>query len=210
MPRSPVVRQLGSLKGNSRRCQVDGIKPVWGVLPIVHGDSSSSPVPGVAQVPLSNNLRPGVTRAPVHHRRVLAWEETNPVGMPLSRPSNRQLRSHRTPGGNPQHLLCSREHQYGEACQGGRQYKIVPRHNNSKRKPKDLITENSHGQPVAILTFENGLDEARNQSGLSAVALLLFAYHYYIDHFWSWDLLIVGITIVVVKWIVLTWYLITD
>jgi hypothetical protein len=42
------------------------------------------------------------------------------------------------------------------------------------------------------------------------VALLLFAYHYYIDHFWSWDLLIVGITIVLVKWIVLTWYLITD
>src|SRR5712691_9242307 len=157
--RSPVVRQVGSLKGNSRRCQVDGIKPVWGVLPIMHGDSSSSPVPGVhlnnspvpgarklplssnRQAPgarkllLSNNLRPGVTRAPVHHRRVLAWEETNLVGMPLSRPSNRQPRSHRTPGGNPQHLLCSREHRYGGLCQGGRQCKIAPRHNNSKRLP---------------------------------------------------------------------------
>jgi hypothetical protein len=42
------------------------------------------------------------------------------------------------------------------------------------------------------------------------VALLLFAYHYYVDHIWSWDLLAVGLTIVVVKWIVLTWYLITD
>src|SRR5947207_1716424 len=199
MPISPVVRQVGSLKGNSRRCQVVGIKPVWGGLPIMHGDSSSSPVPGVhlnsspapgvrslllssssspvpgvhlnsspapgvrslllnsssspapgalkpplssnrqapgvAPVPLSNNLRPGVTRAPVHHRRVLAWEETNLVGMPLSRPSNRQPRSHRTPGGNPQHLLCSREHQYGVLCQGGRQRKIAPRHNNNKRLP---------------------------------------------------------------------------
>ena len=174
MPISPAVRQVGSLKGNSRRCQVDGIKPVWGVLPIMHGDSSSSPVPGALnnsspvpgvrslllssssspvpgarklplssnrqapgarKLPLSNNLRPGVTRAPVHHRRVLAWEETNLVGMPLSRPSNRQPRSHRTLGGNPQHLLCSREHQYGGVCQGGRQCKIAPRHNNSKRLP---------------------------------------------------------------------------
>src|SRR5438270_36377 len=57
MPRSPVVRQLGSLKGNSRRCQVDGIKPVWGVLPIVHGDSSSSPVPGALN---NSSLAPGV------------------------------------------------------------------------------------------------------------------------------------------------------
>ena len=43
-----------------------------------------------------------------------------------------------------------------------------------------------------------------------ALALGLFAYHYYVDHFWSWELLAIGITIVVVKWLVLTWYLITD
>jgi hypothetical protein len=43
-----------------------------------------------------------------------------------------------------------------------------------------------------------------------AVAMGLFAYHYYHDHFWSWDLLAVGITMVVVKWAVLTWYLLTD
>jgi len=108
--------------------------PVPGVLkpPL----SSNQQAPGVAPVPLSNNLRPGVTRAQVHHRGVLAWEETNQVGMPLSRPSNRQPRSHRTPGGSPQHLLCSsREHRYGGLCQGGRQCKITPRHNNSKRLP---------------------------------------------------------------------------
>jgi hypothetical protein len=43
-----------------------------------------------------------------------------------------------------------------------------------------------------------------------ALALILFAYHYYVDHVWSWDLLAVGITIVAVKWAVLIWYLITD
>ena len=38
------------------------------------------------------------------------------------------------------------------------------------------------------------------------VAMGLFAYRYYIDHIWSWDLLAVGITIVVVKWMVLAWH----
>ena len=42
------------------------------------------------------------------------------------------------------------------------------------------------------------------------LALLLFAYHYYFDHFWSWDLLTVGATIVVVKLTVLLWYRLTD
>ncbi|HLJ94234.1 MAG TPA: UvrD-helicase domain-containing protein [Gemmataceae bacterium] len=32
--------------------------------------------------------------------------------------------------------------------------------NNRQRKPKDLVTENPAGQPVAVLTFETGLDEA--------------------------------------------------
>jgi DNA helicase-2/ATP-dependent DNA helicase PcrA len=31
---------------------------------------------------------------------------------------------------------------------------------NRQRKPKDLITENPTGRPVAVLTFETGLDEA--------------------------------------------------
>lgn len=41
-------------------------------------------------------------------------------------------------------------------------------------------------------------------------ALGLFAYRYYHDHFWSWDLFIVGVTIVLVKLAVLTWYRLTD
>lgn len=43
-----------------------------------------------------------------------------------------------------------------------------------------------------------------------ALALGLFAYRYYFDHFWSWDLFIVGAAFVAVKLAVLTWYLITD
>ena len=42
------------------------------------------------------------------------------------------------------------------------------------------------------------------------VATLLFAYRFYFDHIWSWDLLAVALTIVVVKWAILGWYLITD
>ena len=42
------------------------------------------------------------------------------------------------------------------------------------------------------------------------MAIGLFAYRYYIDHFWSWDLFAVGATIVVVKLAVLTWYILTD
>jgi hypothetical protein len=43
-----------------------------------------------------------------------------------------------------------------------------------------------------------------------AAAMGLFAYRYYHDNFWSWDLFAVGATIVVVKLAVLTWYLLTD
>jgi DNA helicase-2/ATP-dependent DNA helicase PcrA len=32
--------------------------------------------------------------------------------------------------------------------------------NNRQRKPKDLITDNALGQPVTVLTFESGVDEA--------------------------------------------------
>ncbi len=38
----------------------------------------------------------------------------------------------------------------------------------------------------------------------------LFAYRYYIDHFWSWDLFAVAVAIVVVKLSVLIWYRLND
>lgn len=42
------------------------------------------------------------------------------------------------------------------------------------------------------------------------VAMGLFAYHYYIDKVWSWDLFAVGATIAVVKVALMTWYRFTD
>jgi hypothetical protein len=42
------------------------------------------------------------------------------------------------------------------------------------------------------------------------LALSLFLYRYYHDHFLSWDLLAVGATFVVVKIAVLIWYRMTD
>ncbi len=41
-------------------------------------------------------------------------------------------------------------------------------------------------------------------------AVLLFAYRFYFDHMWSWDLLSVVLTFVVVKMALMAWYLITD
>ena len=42
------------------------------------------------------------------------------------------------------------------------------------------------------------------------VAVGLFAYRYFVDHVWSWDLFAICISILVVKLAVLTWYLLTD
>ena len=42
------------------------------------------------------------------------------------------------------------------------------------------------------------------------LATCLFAYHYYVDHVLSWDLLAVSVTIVVVKLTVLLWYRLHD
>jgi hypothetical protein len=41
-------------------------------------------------------------------------------------------------------------------------------------------------------------------------AICLFAYRFYINHVWSWDLFVVGVTFVGVKLAVMTWYRITD
>jgi hypothetical protein len=43
-----------------------------------------------------------------------------------------------------------------------------------------------------------------------ALAICLFAYRYYINHVWSWDLLAVALTVVAVKLAVMTWYYLTD
>ena len=40
----------------------------------------------------------------------------------------------------------------------------------------------------------------------AVVATLLFAWRYYVDHRWSWDLLAVALTFVLVKYSVLAWH----
>lgn len=42
------------------------------------------------------------------------------------------------------------------------------------------------------------------------LALLLFAYHFYFQHVWNWELLAIGVTMAVVKWALMTWYLTTN
>ena len=39
---------------------------------------------------------------------------------------------------------------------------------NRQRKPKHLITDNAQGQPVTVLTFDSGVDEAEGIAGASA------------------------------------------
>jgi hypothetical protein len=41
-------------------------------------------------------------------------------------------------------------------------------------------------------------------------AILLFAYRFYVNHTWSWDLFVVIATILGVKLSVMAWYLLTD
>jgi hypothetical protein len=41
-------------------------------------------------------------------------------------------------------------------------------------------------------------------------AILLFAWRFYINHIWSWDLLAISLIIVCVKMGMMAWYFITD
>ncbi len=47
-----------------------------------------------------------------------------------------------------------------------------------------------------------------SSGGIAAgvLALVLFEWRYFVNHVWSWDLLAVGVTFVVVKFSVLAWY----
>lgn len=42
------------------------------------------------------------------------------------------------------------------------------------------------------------------------VAICLFAYRYYVNHLWSWDLFVVVATILTVKLSVMAWYRLND
>lgn len=40
----------------------------------------------------------------------------------------------------------------------------------------------------------------------AVLALVLFEYRYFVDHFWSWDLLAIGLTFVGLKMALMAWY----
>jgi hypothetical protein len=68
---------------------------------------------------------------------------------------------------------------------------------------------------LAKLFDERFLEHRRRSNSVAAVigamtAAGLFAYRYYFDHRWSWDLFAVVITIAAVKLALMTWYLLTD
>jgi hypothetical protein len=44
----------------------------------------------------------------------------------------------------------------------------------------------------------------------ATLALLLFAYRYYVNHVWSWDLFAVGLSVVIVKLALMIYYYLTD
>ena len=49
-------------------------------------------------------------------------------------------------------------------------------------------------------------------AGVSAgvLAMGLFAYRYYVNHLWSWDLLAIGLAFVLVKMSLMVWYAVRD
>jgi uncharacterized membrane protein YccF (DUF307 family) len=42
------------------------------------------------------------------------------------------------------------------------------------------------------------------------VAVLLFAWRFYVNHIWSWDVLAIALTFVGIKMAMMAWYFITD
>jgi hypothetical protein len=68
---------------------------------------------------------------------------------------------------------------------------------------------------LGILVDERFLKHRQRSTSLASmiggtVAVGLFGYRYFVDGIWSWDLLAVALTIVVVKWALMTWYFLTD
>ncbi len=65
---------------------------------------------------------------------------------------------------------------------------------------------------LGIRVDERFLNHRRRSTSVAGIAsaclaLVLFEYHYFVDHVWSWDLLAVGVTFVTIKLAVLGWSL---
>jgi hypothetical protein len=58
---------------------------------------------------------------------------------------------------------------------------------------------------------ERFLDHRRRSSSMAGIAtailaVLLFEYRFFVDHIWSWDLLAIALTFVVLKMSLFTWF----
>ena len=58
---------------------------------------------------------------------------------------------------------------------------------------------------------ERFLDHRRRSSSIAGIlcaviAIILFEYRFFFDHVWSWDLLLIALTFVVVKMSLFTWF----
>jgi hypothetical protein len=45
---------------------------------------------------------------------------------------------------------------------------------------------------------------------VAVASILVFAYRFYVQHVWSWDLLAVGIAFVAIKLTMMTWFYLTN
>ncbi len=45
---------------------------------------------------------------------------------------------------------------------------------------------------------------------VAAASILVFAYRFYVQHVWSWDLLAVGVAFVAIKLTMMTWFYLTN
>ena len=68
---------------------------------------------------------------------------------------------------------------------------------------------------MSPIVDERFLEHRRRSTSLAGiaggvVATLLFAYHYYVDHVWKWELLAIALTVIVVKYALLLFYRLTN
>ena len=52
--------------------------------------------------------------------------------------------------------------------------------------------------------------EATGGGGIAAASIFVFAYRFYVQHVWSWDLFTVGIAFVAIKLAMMTWFYLTN
>jgi hypothetical protein len=62
---------------------------------------------------------------------------------------------------------------------------------------------------------ERFLDRRRRSTSTAGIigailSVVLFEYRYFVNHIWSWDLLAVALTFVVIKMAMMTWYWLKD